>query len=70
MFYSKDKCLALFSIECKAYENNFLFESKAFFNQYLEKQIFEEKTGMDFKLSQAILKVVINNKQRTINLIH
>ncbi|EYA93952.1 hypothetical protein M141_4048 [Bacteroides fragilis str. S38L5] len=37
MFYSKDKCLALFSIECKAYENNFLFESKAFFNQYLKK---------------------------------
>lgn len=50
--------------------NNFLFESKAFFNQYLEKQIFEEKTGMDFKLSQAILKAVINNKQRTINSIH
>lgn len=70
MFYSKDKCLALFSIECKAYENNFLFESKAFFSQYLEKQIFEEKTGMDFKLSQAILKAVINNKQRTINSIH
>ncbi|EXY25816.1 hypothetical protein M124_3555 [Bacteroides fragilis str. 3988T(B)14] len=43
---------------------------KHFLINIWKKQIFEEKTGMDFKLSQAILKAVINNKQRTINSIH
>lgn len=32
MFYSKDKCFVFFFIECKVYENNFLFEFKVFFN--------------------------------------
>ena len=49
MFYSKDKCLALFSIECKAYENNFLFESKAFFNQYLENQNPDNQLQIELK---------------------